>query len=175
MLSVYQSRDPTMMSQARFQAMYSGMSTIARKVYDAVPIAAHWNPGQVVGELSRTGSNIEYRTVAGCLSSLIDAGLVQEPVKGYFCREPVREKLPPPKKDPMKPTAPAPAVTPAAPTSPLDRLGALSVRVAGMAQSLKELASDIGDAAIDIEAQIETSQADMHKLKQLQAILKSLN
>jgi hypothetical protein len=175
-----------MMSQARFNSVYSGLTAIAKKVYEAVPIAETWSIPQIIGELERTGFRHEYRSVAGCLATLLNAGLVQETSKGKFCREPIREKTIAPKEEAMK-AAPVPAVAvspapavraavavPAPQKSPIDRLGELAARVAAMAGSLKELASDISDAAIDVEAQVEQNEAAMAKVKQLQSILKSL-
>lgn len=177
-----------MMSLVRFNAVHSGQTAIAKKVYEAVPIAERWNIGQIVGELERIGFRIEYRTVAGCLASLIESGLVEEPSKGKFCREPIREKTAaPPKEETMKSTAtPIPPVaislapitlapvSAAAPQkSPIDRLGDLAARVAVMAASLKDLASDISDAALDAEAQFEENAASMAKVKQLHSLLRS--
>lgn len=176
-----------MMSQARFNAIYSGQTAIAKKVYDAVPIADTWSIPQIIGELERTGFRHEYRSVAGCLATLLNAGLVQDTGKGRFCREPIREKTPTPKEESMKPAPVPPVAVSIAPVSlaslaaqsapsksPIDRLGELAARVTAMAISLKDLAAEISDAAIDAEAQFEQNETAMAKVKQLQSILKSL-
>jgi outer membrane murein-binding lipoprotein Lpp len=58
--------------------------------------------------------------------------------------------------------------------SNLDKLGALSSRVIQLAAQLKEIASDIDAAAIEIVEQKATDDANVAKLKQLQALLKEI-
>jgi hypothetical protein len=170
-----------MMSRRRFDAIYDGLNGAAQKVYAAVPIAERWTITQVMGELQRRGLSHEYRTVQGCLVLLTDHGLVREPTKGRYCREAVRElSIVEPDQPIKEPPMPTPAASPAAvvpsgaAATPVDKLGALAARVTQMAGMLKELAGEISDAAIEVQAQIETTDEGMTKLKQLQALLKSL-
>lgn len=169
-----------MMSQARFDIVSSGVTSVAKKVYAAVPIAQSWSAQQIVAELTRVGVSQDFRVVSGCLNSLIGAGLVRETGKGLFCREPIRPStkkltIVPTEEPLMKPTAAAvkPSAVPA-PASALDRLAQLSVRLVGLSQALREIGDELSDAAIDIETQQEHNDADLGKLKQLHALLKSL-
>lgn len=62
-----------------------------------------------------------------------------------------------------------------APThNPVDKLVELSARIGQLAHLIKELASEISDATIEVQGQIESNDADSQKLKQLQSLLKSL-
>ncbi len=191
-----------MMSQSRFNLIYSGMTSIARKVYAVVPMRERWQVGQIIAEFQRSGQSADYRVIAGCLNTLIAAGLVHEPRKGEFSREPIRVPsavnastvdaaavaqaaiattviVPPSKsiKETMQPKTQLPATSPtvAKPKdSPVDKLGLLAQRANGTANLLKELASEIGDAAIEIQEMLETNDLDVQKMKQLQSLLKSL-
>lgn len=174
-----------MMSPKRFNSTYNGLTAAAKKVYGAVPIAEHWTIQQVLAELQRRGTSHEHRVVQGCLAVLLDNGLIRQPARGVFCREAVRvvddaaevtESHHVQPEKPMQQTvtsfklAPAPAPT----AAPIDRLGLLAARVAGLADTLKALASEIGDTLVEVQAQVEDNTADTEKLRQLQTLLKSL-
>ena len=176
-----------MLSAVRHQALLSGVTSLAQKVYGAVPITESWTHQQIFQEVSRLNISAAYAIVSGCLNSLIAAGLVNEPTPGSFRRVGVRAAKPKPEAPAPAPTVPpvppvppqekAPmtstAAAPAAP-APIDRIGALAARVAQMAADLKTLATDIGEAACDAQAQLELSADDSNKLRQLQAILKTV-
>jgi hypothetical protein len=166
-----------MLNQSRFNQLYASQTAVAKKVYDAVPKADCWTPAQIVGELARLGRRSDTRLVTGCLVALVDAGLVSQPERGLFRREPVREIVLTPKEPMTKETPSVPAAPALAPAKlePMDRLGELSTRAGQLAELLRTLATDIADAAVDMQHQIEANVADLAKLKQLQALLKSLN
>jgi hypothetical protein len=171
-----------MMSHSRFQAIHAGMTAVAKKVYSAVPMAECWSTPRIVNELQRLGISHEFRVISGCLGALLEAGLVNEPVKGQYRREPVRDSTPPkaePEPEPkeaMKPAEVFNLVKPALPAekNPVDKLGVLAARIISLADSLKQLAGDVSDAAIEIQTQTEENEAASQKLKQLQALLKGL-
>jgi hypothetical protein len=79
-----------MMSQARFNRIDSGLTSTARKVYNAVPLQESWSAQQIVAELKRGGVTHNFAIIVGCLNSLIQAGIVRETDKGMFCREPIK-------------------------------------------------------------------------------------
>lgn len=167
-----------MISQARFHAIFSGLSSIARKIYEVVPIATSWTIPQIIAELQRQGISQDGRIAGGCLNTLLLAGLVHEPIKGYFRREAVRPaapKLIPPKKEIMKPSiAVKAAMVVSDQQNNVDKLGKLAERLMLMAAGMKELAAEISDLAIDIETRQEGDAEDLQKLKTLQSLLKSL-
>lgn len=162
-----------MLSPSRFHQLYACQTAVCKKVYDAVPKVDAWTPAQIVGELARLGRRSDTHLVTGCLATLVDAGLVYEPRRGQFLREPIREIVLTPKEAMTKEAPPVPAA--AVHQGPLDKLGALSTRAGQLAELLRTLATDIADAAVEMQAQIEANVADLAKLKQLQALLKSLN
>lgn len=167
------------MSQARFNAIFSGMTAVAKKVYEAVPIAEKWTQQQIASELHRNGSPVELRLVAGCLNSLISAGLVTEPGTGLFRRETVRaaiKKTVPAEqteqKEEMKTNTEAAAKAPQA--CPIDKLGQLAQRVAQLSAMAKELAEEINEAAIEAQAKMEENTEAVKKFQQLQSLLKGV-
>ena len=162
------------MNLAKFESVHRGLSVQARNVYEALPLSEPWNPTQIMKELHRTNASMsDAHSVRGCINSLIDSGLAVEPVRGSFKRIEIREKKidkPPAlvavknsKEEEMKVAIyeiPEKA-------SPIDRLS-------GLAQRLRELATDMDDAAIDLAEQAQKNDAETIKMRQLQALLKSL-
>jgi hypothetical protein len=166
-----------MMSQARFNQVMSGMTTIAKKVFDAVPIEDSWTGTQIASEMIRRGVNVEFKILIGCLDTLLKAGLINEPRKGCFRREAIREiiKTTTPKEiDMQSAVKAAPKAVPQPQQEPMDRLGELAQRVAQIAGMLKDVASEISDAAVDIQTKMEASEEATHKMKQLQELLSSI-
>lgn len=179
-----------MMSQLSFKLAYEAQTSAAQKVYDAVPMVESWSHPQIIAEMARNGQSLDYRVMAGCLNNLVRAGLVQEVIKGYFRRLPVRPQPKPAATPAIKPAAPieqvkepvmtkpaAPITTAAAPTAkqtPMDILGALAVRAAMLGKQAHELSTDIENAALALQEQQETNEKDMEKFRQLQALLKGM-
>lgn len=178
------------MSQSRFDAIFSGQSAIARKVYGAVPMADSWNITKVVAELVRQGFAHDQRTVAGCLDGLQRAGLINEVNRGEFRRESIKgvsadravirtalvdARLSAGLPLPSGSCTASSQMDKEAISSPMDILGDLATRAAGIAQAVKDLCTDIGNAAIDIQQRVEDAEADTSKFKQLQTLLKSMS
>lgn len=164
------------MNKTRFDAIYSGLTSIAQKVDRAVPITEEWPTSQIHSELVRLGANTDRKILQGCLKSLMDAGLVTESAGKYYRRVEVRNRAasstsPAPEPEIEAPPTPAPA----APTTPFGKLAALAAKARELAKSLHELAEEIENAALDVEAQAEANSAELQKVKQLKAILHSLS
>ena len=161
------------MNQQKFESVFRGLSMQARKVYDCIPIAEAWNPAQIMGELHRRNISMSDRhVVMGCINSMIDSGVVNEVARGVFRREVIRPKCEIKEINPIKPTKEPEVITPVPSKTtplvgPLDRLSAFASR-------LRELASDMENAAIELAGQAEKNDAETAKMRQLQAILKSL-
>ena len=161
------------MNEARFSSIHRGLSSVAQKVYAAVPIADEWAIEAVRRELTRKGHTIDLHTIRGCMSSLVDSGLVTEPSRGQFSRVAIKEayKAPPkPIKEAKQPEKPAMPKQGA-----IDKLTALSARVRAAMSAMKTLADDIDNAALEIEADILKAGEGAQKYKQLQALLKEMS
>lgn len=166
-----------MMSAAKFQAVWNGQTSQAKKVYEAIPIKDAWTAAQVHGELQRLQhSSGDVRIVAGCINTLITSGLVREVTRGHFCRAEIKSK-PIPGEDMQAPRAqsePAAKAAAVQAPSPIERMTALSARAREVVADLRILAEDMDNAALEMEAEIATASAEGQKLKQLQLLLKSL-
>lgn len=64
----------------------SGLSSAAKRVYEAVPAEKPWPTNQIVGEIKKAGGNYSKSHVEGCLNQLVNSGLVQETQRGFFVR-----------------------------------------------------------------------------------------
>lgn len=164
------------MNSARAEALLRGMTSVAQRIYQAVPIAEAWTAAQINAELIRGNTRIDRRVFQACLSALHDVHLIADKGQGRYQRTAIKEKPTAAIEDamPIAPRAiPAPPTAAHNPTqakpqpSPLDLLGALSAR-------LRTLADEVDSAALLIDAQISANQEDMAKLKQLQSLLKSM-
>ncbi len=165
------------MNQQRFESMYRGMTAQAKKVYDCIPISDPWTPSQIMQELHRKNISMsDMRVVLGCVNSLIDCGVVIEVSKGLFKREVIRPKCEPKqqvieiiettKEEEVKQPAPVP-VKPTPAISPISLLGSLSSR-------LRAFADEMDGVAMVLAEKSEKEEAETSKMRQLQALLKSL-
>lgn len=170
------------MNEARFNAVYSGLTSIARKVYDATPIASEWTASAICAELRRNGINVNLKTVQGCLSSLIGSGLVDERKLGHFIRTPVRaaKTVTSEMKTVHAMSAPQENLelplntkTPAART-PIDELAELMAEAEKISNDAKKLAENIIVVGSRVEEQMAKDRSDLARLRQLQNLLKEL-
>lgn len=160
------------MNNQRFQSIYEGLSTVCKKVYEAVPIQDAWTAQQIKNELERRQSGVtrDAHVFAGCLNSLVHSGVVTEMPKGKFKRVKVTIKD---LTQPAQEEKEAPPVTKAevkATPSALSTIDRLSV----LALQLKSLAGEIETAALEIEEQNAVNAEGRKKLEQLQALLKGI-
>jgi hypothetical protein len=172
------------MTPSKFAQKMQNQTTIAKKVYEAVPIAESWSVKQILSEMFRvTRSQADHKIVNGCIKSLIDSGLVYEPINGQYQRAQVKEKAIEPEKIPLKivkekgiemdvTIKKEPDIENN--SNPIDVLGKLSSRLLSVNRDIKKIADDIDSAAISVQEQLEESEGKSEKLKQLQQLLKSL-
>jgi hypothetical protein len=158
------------LTQLRVESILNSQPNSLRKVYSAVPIAEPWSMSKIFGELERLGTPINYAALRGHLGYLVELGVVIEHSKNEFIRVKVKQKI----EEPRMPSNAGITIS-VAPRTPIERLTALSVRCAEMAETMKKLSSDIADATLDVEEQINTTNQSAQKLKQLQALLKGLD
>lgn len=161
------------MNQTNFERLYRGLSAQAKKVYDAIPISDPWKAGQIMGELHRNQSGMNAHVALGCANSLIACGLVVESPKGSFKRVKIhqvgeaKEPKPEPKTEPQKETEMKQIETTQASGGAMEMLG-------NFAEKLRALASEAEVIAMEIAGQAEKNEAETAKMRQLQALLKSL-
>ena len=152
------------MSSARQQVLLSGQTAVAKKVFEVVPIQDAWDHRQIQGALQRaTRSTLDFRIMQGCLNTLKQAGLINEPRSGYFERVKLRE---PTQK--MSTKINGEAAHDGERCASVDMLSELAERA-------RTLAIDL-DAAADAIAEEHASNAQaLQKLDSLRALLKNLS
>ena len=153
----------------RVETVLQGCTVLARKVFDAVPIAESWTPSQIRAEMLRQGhSAANIGAGLGCLGALEDSGLVSEQ-KGLWVRCKVREKSlkliesPPPKED-----------VPVASSTALENLSRIAQRLADTAKELQALGAELEVEALRVSADLESKDEASVKLDQLRVILKGI-
>ncbi|WP_157669301.1 hypothetical protein [Chitinibacter sp. GC72] len=155
------------MQRARFESIYRGLSNIARKVYDAVPIGDAWSKALITQEIRRvTKTSTDARVIDGCLSSLVENGLVREPTRGAFVRVKVVGGL-----GSLKVSS-SPEVENMAVKS--EKVEKLSLRLAGLVTTLTSVAEEIESISIEVDAQLSAVGDELGKLRQLKSLLKDL-
>lgn len=162
-----------MMSESRFKQVMAGTTAVAKKVYEAIPTSDQWNHQQIVAEVARLGYGVDYRTICGCINSLIQAGLVQETAKGMFRRHPIRQKTDTTIENMTQPTQQK-AAEQAAHRDAIDVLGAIADKLRSLSKTTQSLADEVDKAALEISEQISIKEAGADKLKQLKELLKEL-
>ncbi|MBU9550390.1 hypothetical protein KTE50_17775 [Burkholderia multivorans] len=166
------------MTPAKYQAALSGLSAIAKKVLEMVPIQEAWSRSEIAGHLLRvTKSSPDAAVIDGCLGRLKDSGLIREASRGRYQRVEVRErevlKVPELKLTSSRPEQ-ATAALDEQSILPIEILSKLAERARAVATELVMLASDIETAALTIEQGNAENAANLEKLRQFQSLLKSL-
>lgn len=171
-----------MLSYTRFCQLLDGQTAIAKKVFGATPISEEWTLHQIQAELIRTGQGRERQATEGALRGLVRTGLVAETKNGFFqrakCKDPpsmldLIEKAAAQKQPQENAMTAKPALI-KNPAPHIDKLAMISNQARSIAEQIKELASNIETAAIEIDEQIKQGTEETAKLKQLQQLLKSL-
>ena len=155
------------MTPAQHQSRLDGQSSIARKVFQFVPIQEAWTHQQIASEMVRvTGAHTDHRILQGCINSLKDSGLIREPQRGKFQRTEVKPKEDPQKKEEVVTTKPKTESKP-------EPKGAIEI-LSDIAQKMRSLATELDDAALQIAEDQSANAERAKKLEQLQALLRGL-
>ncbi len=153
---------------ARHQSIERGLTGIARKVFEVVPMQEMWPISQIVSEMARIHqSRPDARVVHGCLDSLIGSGLVRMS-QGRYCRTVSFEQ----QEEPIMANSPPPARVLA--EDPISKLGRLAESMRELAQQATATADAIDAAAIEVDEAIRNAQKGDAQLNQLRALLKNL-
>lgn len=166
------------MSESRVVQLLAGQSSTARKVFPHVPIQESWSAHDIqIAALAANATSVAVHAVRRALNEMKDAGIIREPTGGKFQRDAYSQKtvkeiaMPVPAKETFvgirKPEVQA-----------LDALASLSAEVVALSDDIsarmKRLAGRIEEVALSVEVEREGNAEALGKLKQLQALLKSL-
>lgn len=164
------------MNAAKQQNILAGQSSLARKVFQVVPIQERWSAHDIFNSLMVSeATGAQFPAVRRGLGELKEAGLIREPVNGHFQRTAITIKYP--REQNMSKEAKPPVMTIKKPdASALDTLAVLSGEVISFAeevgQRMKKLAARIEEVALSVEAERETTAESLEKFKLLQSLLK---
>jgi hypothetical protein len=164
-------------SQPRQLQLLAGQSSIARKVFEFVPIQDAWSTHDIHNaSVTANATGVSSYAVRRALGELKDAGLIREPVGGRFQRDAATQKT---KKEPvMNQVAKPNVVAIKKPEGALDVLAALSGEVVNLSDEfskrMKAMAARIEEVALSVAAEQESNAEALGKLKQLQALLKGM-
>ena len=158
-----------MVNKARFDQVFSGLTEIAKKVYHAVPDHKYCTPSWVTTELYAQGVRADKHIVQGCLNSLKKNGLLDEDQDGLFARAKVKPDIK--KEIQPKEVKPVPEKTP---NNPVDKLLAISLRLADLSDLAKSIATDIDSVVEDVERHMREGGEGAKKLNALRDLLKTI-
>jgi hypothetical protein len=164
------------MNAAKQQNMLAGQSSLARKVFQVVPIQERWSAHDIFNSLMVSeATGAQFPAVRRGLGELKEAGLIREPVNGHFQRTAITIKFPR-EQSMSKETKPAVIAINKTEVSALDTLAVLSGEVISFAeevgQRMKKVAARIEEVALSVEAERETNADALEKFKLLQSLLK---
>jgi hypothetical protein len=165
------------MTPAKAASIARDLSSVARKVLEAVPIEESWPDTAIYAQLRRCGSSVSMDIVRGCIETLRKAGLVREPQPRHFQRVPVREREPIPSfsesniRIPTMPTLPlnSPSIVAAicAPASTINEVEKVAAKLRGLADDLEEI-------AIRLDDERKALANDSEQLGKFRALMKSM-
>lgn len=162
------------MTPAKFEQKFSGQSTIAKKVFQFIPLTEHWTATEIASEMRRaTRSSPDFHILQGCINSLKDSGLVVETGHGKFRKIEIKEV----KEKEMKAPTQVVSIVKAEEKQerkPLEMLGDIAKKVRETAKAMNTMANEIEEAALKYGEEVEKQAASLGKLQQLQQLLKSL-
>lgn len=174
------------MTPAKCAARMQGLNGVAKKVYECVPIAEAWTSVQVMGAMRNlTGSTPDAQIVSGCLTRLVDGGLIKRIARDQYQRVPVQQK-PQPEEPKMAHARNGNPITLSSklreatkmselpvcvdPPNPIELLAELSRSAEAMAEGLMDLTARINEVA----QLVGQERASSEKVRRLKALLDDL-
>lgn len=155
------------MTPAKYKVALDSVNTVARKVFDHVPIKDSWPVNRIIAEMVGAGvTRVDLRTAEGCIARLKDAGLVKETDRGLFQRVTPRERETIGLSEVAEPVTETP--------TPALVLGDLSAALRARAADLNALADQIDTEALRVEERIEAADKRFAKLREFSAFLKDI-
>lgn len=173
------------MNEARLNSLINGLSSLAKRVYEAVPTDVAVSVNEVLSVMNRlNGIRYDLNKVQGCLDSLRSSGLLQEKPGRLYIKIARRESAMSQalvaatadligKQETKETVVQAkPEVNPEVKKpEPIDRMAALAKRIRDVSA---EIAAEMEDIALQVETAKVKQEGDLSKLRQLQALLKGI-
>jgi len=138
-------------------------------VLDATPKQNAWPVYAIQAEIKRVcGATIDHKTVLGCLSHMVEQGLVKDCGKQTFVREKIKEREPHVKlvkDDPIH-------VKPETEISHMSEKSDLLSPAARIAGSLRKLADEVEEFGLECAKRIADKDKENGLVRQLKELLK---
>lgn len=150
------------MRQNQVQNKINNLPASVHKVYDCIPLSEPWDIHKIREEYRRKyGFNLDSKSSLTYLRTLVDRGLAKEFPQKQFKRVECRPTL-------------KQVETMAAKTSSITQQKTPMQKLVDFAESLRSLASDIEDVALEMEEMKDTGDDAAKKLGQLKELLSSV-
>ena len=172
----------TIMNRKKIERMKRGMTAMAMKVYNCVPMNESWDKSKIHAEMHRQGMTHNAKVIDGCLNNLRGVGLIKEPASGAFIQITPSKPGRPRKTqvsasqmplDEHKPTE-KPKETHMT-KSPIDIMFGLNAKMDAVKTAMDDLQNEFDTAALEVAEVMDKASKDLAKLHQLQALLKGIS
>jgi hypothetical protein len=167
------------MNEFRLKEILRNIPLIAGRVYESTPISEFWDAGAIAREYQRRFVTKQATSaINGILNTLIDHGLVYEPLPGKYMRVAVKKKKPQLEMQDkaIMNTTVQPGKSGA---NPMDILMPFAERALDIAKRQSQLTSDVAqfkadfeNAVIDIATMFQAHEKAAEKFNQLQSLFK---
>ena len=160
-----------------------------RRVYECVPCSDEpASMSQIATALIKSGAaqSVDMRSIGHALSQLEERKLVREYPRGKFRRDRPKEQeeaMPDDTASTQKPVAtkvvqigspPTPAAKEPKPADIVDRIAQVGTMLRALSATATDCAQQVEELGLSLQERVENVERDTAKLRQLQAILKSL-
>ena len=171
------------MNAKKFESKYNGLTSVAKKIYESLPIKESWTVSQIIAELARNGHRQDHTVVLRVCRELTESGLaimssINSRGDASFVRSKVEKPQPQKPKEETAMPEPIPASKPksadvVAIKATAKKKGPMEL-LAELASKARQFAEELDNAALEIEQEFQNSEAKSEKLKQLQTLLKGI-
>lgn len=170
------------MNAKKFDSKFNGLTSLAKKVYEAMPINEGWNVSQILAEIARNGGTCpDHKTTLRICQELAESGmaivtLTKGRGDGFFKRVHIPKTQPPQQEPVMAEPTPAPKAKPAdiLTLKPAPKKKGPMELLADLASKARQFAEELDNAALEIEQEFQNSEAKSEQLKQLKSLLKGI-
>jgi hypothetical protein len=171
------------LTKDKVELLLKQQSSIARKVFDSVPIEQSWTVSFIMNDMARRGiSAKEPKTVTGCLNTLMSCGLVCEPSTGKFVRTKTKEEYVPPKEKVLPtPKAVKEIDVIATPlikvekSDPSQLIADIAIRLMEISSQLQAVTKDAEKFVSEADRWMAEKESEYESLRNLKQLLKGLS
>lgn len=173
------------MTPRRHDELVSGLTGIAKKIYEEVPIQEEAGITEIIASLRRKGVSAQQSIIKGCLRDLKEKGLIREPNGDIYVRvnvrapalsEPLTEPHPPRILSTLHKVTPAVATvaTASEDAALFDRIASVAGKLRDGAKAMNAAADELEEIGLDFGARMQGLSGQLEALATLKAALGKL-